>query len=91
MTHLSDEIKSALIDLEWEQSSANEFRRFVPEFKMGGAVSNGDRWVNLEISENGRWFSRLDGWGNVEIHVDLREFYEDAKGVELAIEAVLKN
>lgn len=40
---------------------------------LAGTISNGTRNVVLDMSENGRWFSIVDGWNNVIKDLDLRE------------------
>ena len=52
-----------------------EYLKEITGFAEAGTVSDGTRVVSLAINETGRYFSRLDGFGNIESDLDLRDFW----------------
>lgn len=84
--HISDMIRESLERDNWE-SSGNTFLKRIVGFADGGSfVRDGTRIVTLRMDDAGRWFERVDGWGEVQACVDLRKHWGDPEG---AIAAVL--
>lgn len=83
--HIKEQIIEELKTTGWKVQGKTA-EKLVHSFSQSGTLSDGSRVVRLSIDECGRWFERLDGWGNVQKDVDLRNFENSPKA---AIEAVL--
>ena len=79
--HISEQVHAYLIADGWWICGV----KFNKIFATGGLF--GRQIKTLQMDKTGRWLERVDGWGNVERDVDLRNFPNDPAG---AIAAVLK-
>lgn len=90
MQHISDQVHAALIAGGWQDCAAPGGGRIYEKVIVGWAapgamVPDGRRKIFLHLPVAGRWFLRLDGWGDIEREEDLRNF----KNAADAIAAVL--
>lgn len=81
--HIAEQVTEALVADGWNNS--NHSLIFKKRLPTGGAF--GFQIMTLRIDNSGRWLERVDGWGNVERGVDLRDFPNDPVS---AIETVMK-
>lgn len=92
--HISDQVAQALLNDDWVWDGdlngslyEAKFTKVITFPELAGTISDGTRLVTLTICERGRYLSRVDGWGKVELDVDLRDFPNEP---HRAIDAVLK-
>ena len=87
--HISDKIKNYLLDDGWVYKKSQD--HFVKRLKRNdpGEISDGNVDTYLNISDDGRWFTRLNGMGQTEKEIDLRKYYSDSD-VKSAVKEILK-
>lgn len=82
--HISQQIKDHLITDGWDdREQTNGDTLFYKRLPTGGQF--GEAITTLRMDKTGRWFERVNGWGDVESEVDLRD-HSDA---DAAVKAVL--
>lgn len=72
--HIADHVALTLIDFGWRNQDDGTYTKRIRCFAEAGTMSDGTRVVRLRLDDNGRWLERIDGWGNVERDVDLRDY-----------------
>lgn len=88
--HTSEKIAELLIEDGFVFKNG-EYSKLVNGVAEAGQLSDGARVVRITISEDGRWLSRVDGWGEVEKDVDLRDYYNHGlNGCKAAIYTVMR-
>ena len=73
--HISDQVAAELTGRGFVVDGGHFAKRLPTGGEFGFAK------VFVTISDDGRWLSKVDGWGAVEKDCDLREFSNAAKAI----------
>jgi hypothetical protein len=75
MPHIRDAIEAELLRTGWSvDHSGYIFKKRIENFAPAGSFSDGTREVRLQMDMCGRYLERIDGWGDAEKDVDLRDY-----------------
>lgn len=72
--HISEQVAAELTAQGFTARESAAWQIFTGRNGTSGGAFNRPVIVTVRIDPTGRWLERVDGWGNVERDVDLRDY-----------------